>query len=211
MRDNKFSRFIKEFGEATQHRAVPNEAIEKWKGRLPDQLLHYWETEGWNSYQDGLFSIVNPDDYEDIVDMWLKDKPFESMDLYHVIGKSGFGDLCLCGEERGTNLTISCAFNAIYYNQKNAYVKNKQDADLDISTFFSSRAADLFDLEDNDGIWIFAKAIEKYGPLSENEIFGFEPALVLGGKVSLENINKLDMFVHLDALRQIADPEIELD
>ncbi|WP_416776440.1 GAD-like domain-containing protein [Xenorhabdus budapestensis] len=121
MRDEYFNNFIEEFGEATQHIDVPDEAIEKWRGKLPDRLLHYWKTEGWNSYQDGLFSIVNPDDYESIVDTWLEDTPFESMDAYHVIGKSGFGDLCLYGEDTGTNLTISCASNTIYYNKENFY------------------------------------------------------------------------------------------
>ncbi|WP_340617114.1 GAD-like domain-containing protein [Xenorhabdus entomophaga] len=209
MRDKYFDSFIEEFGEATQHIAAPSEAIEKWRGKLPDQLLHYWKIEGWNSYQDGLFSIVNPDDYEGIVDMWLEDTPFESMDAYHVIARSGFGDLCLYGEKTGTNLTISCAFHAIYFNKENFYEKKQKDADLDVATFFSSRALDSFDLEEDDDIWLFSKAVEKYGPLNENQMFGFEPAIILGGDVALENIRKLDMYIHLDILRQFSAPEID--
>ncbi|MDX7993287.1 GAD-like domain-containing protein, partial [Xenorhabdus littoralis] len=57
MRDEFFEYFIEKMGEATQHREVPAEAIDKWRGKLPGQLLYYWKHEGCNSYQDGLFSI----------------------------------------------------------------------------------------------------------------------------------------------------------
>ncbi|MEQ2024896.1 GAD-like domain-containing protein [Xenorhabdus szentirmaii] len=209
MRDQYFSGFIDEFGEATQHRTVPTEAIDKWLGKLPSQLLYYWKTEGWNSYQNGLFSIINPSDYESIVDMWLKDTPFESEDAYHAIARSGFGELCLCGEKTGTNLIISCAFNTIYYNKGNFYEKSKQRADLDISTFFASKYLDSFDIEEDDDIWCFSKAVEKYGPLNENEVFGFEPAIFLGGDVTLDNIKKLDVYIHLDILSQFSKPLIQ--
>ncbi|WP_245737432.1 GAD-like domain-containing protein [Xenorhabdus japonica] len=37
--------FIEKMGETTQHRAVSDEEIEKWQGKLPSRLLHYWSTE----------------------------------------------------------------------------------------------------------------------------------------------------------------------
>ncbi|CDL84813.1 GAD-like domain-containing protein, partial [Xenorhabdus szentirmaii] len=157
MRDNDFGYFIDEFGEATQHIAVPNESIEKWRGKLPEKLLYYWKTEGWNSYKDGLFSIVNSDDYEGIVDMWLEDIPFEYMDSYHVIARSSFGNLYLCGEKTGTNLIVECLFNTIYYEKGNADHKNKQESDLDLAAFFSSKSLDSFDIEEGDDIWLFSK------------------------------------------------------
>ncbi|WP_099137302.1 GAD-like domain-containing protein [Xenorhabdus budapestensis] len=55
--------------EETQYRETPTETINQWRGKLPDRLLNYWSTEDWNSYHNGLFSIVNPRVYEDIVDM----------------------------------------------------------------------------------------------------------------------------------------------
>ncbi|WP_416776441.1 T6SS immunity protein Tdi1 domain-containing protein [Xenorhabdus budapestensis] len=78
--------------------------------------------------------------------------------------------------------------------------------------FFESKSLDYFDLEDDDEeddeIGIFSSAIEKYGSLNENQIFGFEPALVLGGSITLNNIRKLDIYIHLDILRQFSSPEI---
>ncbi|AYA39150.1 hypothetical protein HZS38_00265 [Xenorhabdus nematophila] len=45
--------------------------MDKWLGKLPRQLLYYWKHEGWNNYQNGLFSIENNNNYKGIVDMWL--------------------------------------------------------------------------------------------------------------------------------------------
>ncbi|BEV17158.1 hypothetical protein HBDW_39460 [Herbaspirillum sp. DW155] len=70
MRDEDFKYFISNFGEATKRSPVPTESIEKWRDKLPDQLLKYWEREGWCEYANGLFCTVDPDDYEDLVDEW---------------------------------------------------------------------------------------------------------------------------------------------
>ncbi|KMJ45723.1 GAD-like domain protein [Xenorhabdus khoisanae] len=208
MRDEDFEYFIKKFGEATQHNAVSDQAIEKWRDKLPNQLLNYWKNEGWNSYQNGLFSIVNPDNYEDIVDMWLEDTPFESMDSYHVIARSGFGKLYLCGQETGTNISISCIFNTIFYGKEEFYKKTPKELDFDIATFFSSQTIKSLDMKGSKKTGIFPQAIEKYGSLNENQIFGFEPAIILGDEAKLENVKKLDMHIHLDILRQLSEPDI---
>ncbi|MDT0356061.1 GAD-like domain-containing protein [Herbaspirillum huttiense F1] len=47
MRDEDFKYFISKFGEGTKCTAVPTTSFEKWRNKLPDQLLKYWEQEGW--------------------------------------------------------------------------------------------------------------------------------------------------------------------
>ena len=43
-----------------------------------------------------------------------------------------------------------------------------------------------------------------------HEIYGFEPAIVLGGKIRLENVVKVNANVHLTILRQFAEPSLPL-
>lgn len=95
MRSEDFEVFIDEFGEATFKHEVPQAAIEKWQGVLPAQLLHYWKTEGWCGYADGLFWTVDPDEYEDVVEDWLADTPLAGVDRFHAIARSAFGSLYL--------------------------------------------------------------------------------------------------------------------
>ncbi len=52
------------------------------------------------------------------------------------------------------------------------------------------------------------KSGKKFGPLGDNEIFGFEPAIILGGELDIKYIQKVDARIHLSILAQLAEPEI---
>ena len=58
--DEDFAGFLEHFGPPIQPRAVPPSSIERYRGKLPDQLLNDWSEQGWCGYADGLFWIVNP-------------------------------------------------------------------------------------------------------------------------------------------------------
>lgn len=207
MRDEDFQVFIDEFGEATHHVEVPAESIEKWRGKLPEQLLTYWREEGWCGYADGLFWTVNPDDYEDIVDEWLEDSPLEQIDAFHVIARSAFGHLYLWGEKTGSSVTISSGIHSIICLASN--LKRKlDDPDFDARLFFSSKSLEHVEYDDEFGTPLFKRALAKLGPLGPDEMYGFEPAVVLGGKMQLENLAKLNLDIHLTILRQLAAPRI---
>ncbi|MCY1545520.1 GAD-like domain protein [compost metagenome] len=64
-------------------------------------MLQIWQEEGWASYGNGRIWTVNPEDYEHIKDAWLSDTPLASIDNFHVVARSAFGDLYLSGEKRG--------------------------------------------------------------------------------------------------------------
>ena len=215
MRDEDFEVFISEFGEATHHTDVPAEAIRKWRGKLPDQLLKYWQEEGWCGYKDGLFWTIDPDDYEDLVDEWLTDTPIEQLDSFHAIARSAFGTLYLWGEKTGDSVVIACSINSIIALGSN--LKQEVDnPDFDIRVFFSNKTTARCDVKDELGKPLFQRAVRKLGRLEPDEVYGFEPAVVLGGKMCLENIAKLKLDAHLTILRQLASPtlpfsDVEID
>ncbi|WP_420106580.1 GAD-like domain-containing protein [Herbaspirillum huttiense] len=210
MRDDDFKYFISKFGDSTKCTAVPTASFEKWRNKLPDQLLKYWEQEGWCEYANGLFCTVDPDDYEAIVDEWLTDTGLEEIDAFHVIARSAFGTLYVCGEKTGRSVTIVCGLNMVSALQNRLRVKTKEDLDFSIRSFFAFSNPVQFDMEDENGQPLFERARSKLGPLEPHEIYGFEPAIVLGGKILLENLAKVNAKVHLTILRQFADPELPL-
>ncbi|MEX9871592.1 GAD-like domain-containing protein [Providencia huaxiensis] len=204
MRDEAFEVFIENFGEATTTRYVSEEKINQWQGKLPELLLTYWHNEGWSSYYNGLFTIVDPDDYEDIVDEWLENTYLEEIDSFHAIAINGFGNIYLCGEKTGQCVVINSVFNTIFV-QKKKLEKNNSAESLDISIIT------LFILSEIGGYnksGLFEKAVKKFGPLGDNEIFGFEPAIILGGELDIKHIQKVDARIHLSILAQLAEPEI---
>ncbi|EKS4614625.1 DUF1851 domain-containing protein [Salmonella enterica] len=208
MRDQDFSYFIEKFGEATSSVTVPEKSIMKWKGVLPDKLLDYWKKEGWGTYRNGLFSLVNPEEYDDVLDIWLEDTSFEEVDSYHVIARTAFGDLYAFGESTGRNITVMPLLNRLIFNERNFIKKTADVLDSEIVSFLASSSQKRFDLIDDNDNYLFDKAIKKLGALADNEMFGLEPAYVLGGHLQLENLSKLDCRIHLMILRELSSPEI---
>lgn len=207
MRDKYFEYFIGKFGEPTLQVPVPIESIAKWRGKLPEQLLTYWSNEGWCAYVNGLLWTVNPDDFEDLVDEWLADTQLEQVDSFHAIARSAFGDLYLCGEKSGANVTICCEINAISALASSLKPKSDENRDNSIRSLFAASSKPDFDLKDEHGVPLFERAFARLGPLAPDEVYGFEPAIVLGGKLRLENLAKLKLDVHLTMLRQLAAPK----
>ena len=206
MRDEDFAYFIKKFGEATHHQAVPPESINKYRDVLPDQLLTYWQEEGWNGYANGLFWLVNPEDYEAVLDMWLEGTPYEKVDTFHVIARSAFGDLYLCGESTGPSVTLSCPMHAIIAMPSNLKPKSADEINRKIRSFFGASSLDEYNKDDENNRPLFERALKKLGPLAPNEVYGFEPAIVAGGKMTLDHLAKLDIQIHLRILRELAPP-----
>lgn len=208
MRDEDFDVFIDEFGEASERFEVPSEIIERWHGRVPNQLLTYWKEEGWCSYAQGLVWTLNPEDYQDILAAWIEGTPFEDIDNYAVFARSAFGDLYACGPRTGASLTVACSVHGIVAVDKALRPKSEEKADSSIRSFFAGSRPSAFDLEDDDGNYLFSQALEKLGPLASDEVYGFEPAIILGGKMALESLQKVKLHQHLMMLRQLARPNI---
>jgi hypothetical protein len=203
MRDEDFDYFIANFGEATYRAVTPQTAVERWRSKLPDRLLGYWTDEGWSGYASGLFWFVDPDDYEDLVDEWLDGTRLDEVDAFHAIARTAFGELFLFGESTGRSVKISCATHAVFVRDLTKKVPQKLDLSL---RAFIGMGKDACDLKDESGMPLFDRALRALGALGPDEMYGFEPAIILGGKMLLENLHKVKLDHHLTILRQLAPP-----
>ena len=68
---SRFAEFIDDFGQPEISCPVSAATLNKYRGRLPDRLLEYWQEYGFCHFADGLFWLTNPEDYEDILAEWL--------------------------------------------------------------------------------------------------------------------------------------------
>jgi hypothetical protein len=207
MSDEFYQLFTSRVGNATHKMSVPELSFKKFQGILPGQLLRYWREEGWCGYGNGLFWIVNPEDYRGLVEMWLASTPYEKIDDYHVVARTAFGKLYAWGARNNRSLVISCPLNALVAIDKELRTP-EEDPNLAIQIFLSSKSKKGCDLSDADGKSLFEQALKKLGPLAPDEVYGFEPALVAGGVNRVEHLNKLNLFAHLTILRELAEPTI---
>lgn len=202
MRDDDFDVFIGAVGEASSRREVPQSSIDKWRGHLPDRLLSYWKEEGWSAYAEGLFWTVNPDDYQATLDDWLRETPLPAIDKLHVFARTAFGKLYVWGERSGASVVVVPASHGIVC-LKNEVQRTVNDPDFSMACFFSGSDLNDFDMKDSARKELFKRALKKLGPLSPNQMYGFEPAIVAGGSADLTSLVKVDLHAHLGMLRQL--------
>lgn len=172
MRDEDFEVFIDEFGEATSRTDVPEAAIEKWQGKLPDRLLTYWKEEGWYGYANGLIWLVDPGEYEDLVDEWLDGSRLEQIDAFHAIARTAFGKLYIFGEQTGQSVTVNCATHAMFALERDLKKKDQRKLDISVRAFFGL-SKDECDLDDEFGKSLFDRAFKALGNLEPDEVYGF--------------------------------------
>jgi hypothetical protein len=198
-----FSIFLETFSDPIGHQPVPPATLDHYQGKLPNQLLTYWKDHGWCGYGGGLFWMVNPQEYEDVVAYWLAGTHFETLDTYHLIARSAFGELYLWGEETGSVLTIT-AYASRYID--GAHSSTDAERDAKIQGLLMWVMTEGIDLD------LFDSARETLGTLAPDEMYGFVPALMLGGSASLANLQRLKADVHLILLSQLSELEpYELD
>ena len=195
--DKVFARFIEKFGDPIDRQEVPISSIERYRGKLPNQLLEYWVEHGWCGYGDGIFWIVNPQEYEGVVASWLEGTKFADFDNYHLIARSAFGDLYLWGEQTGASLKLTSILSR-YTTHTSIFTGEQMDKGL--RNFLLSRDVDTNNYGD-----LFKPAKKKLGNLRHDEMYGFVPAFMLGGTDTLDHLEKVKAVEHLTILSQITE------
>ena len=193
--DEDFAFFIQQFGPGVGRVEVSESSIARYENRLPEQLITYWKDHGWCAYGDGIFWTVNPEDYDQVLTQWLATSELNVQDNLHVIARSAFGELYVWGERSGYCLDIA-SYIGRYSRRTSIFAGDKLD--FGVRVFFSS-----MDPEHNDVGDLFAPAREKLGLLKADEMYGFVPALALGGSIMLESLQKVKTIEHLEFLSQL--------
>ncbi|WP_212626222.1 GAD-like domain-containing protein [Pseudomonas sp. PP3] len=195
--DKVFARFIEKFGSPIARQEVPVSSIERYRGKVPNLLLEYWAEHGWCGYGDGIFWIVNPQEYEGVVASWIEGTKLQKRDTYHLIARSAFGDLYLFGEKTGFSLKITSVLSRYVINNLDF---RTEEMDRHLQGFLLTREVDANNYGD-----LFKPAKKKLGTLRHDEMYGFVPALVFGGPDTLDHLEKVKAVEHLTLLSQIAE------
>ncbi|MCG9655911.1 GAD-like domain-containing protein [Vibrio vulnificus] len=206
--DEDLAFFLSELGQPTTVIPASQTDIEKYRGKLPEQLLEYWKILGFSGFSDGLFWLTNPAEYQDILDRFLEDTLFEQQDVYYVIARNAWGELQLYGEKTGNSLEISPHLNWITTENGNENEIKSGNANQAIKDFIALQDPERLDIENNQGKPMFPATLKKHGALDANEVYGFAPFLFAGGEKKVSNIVKCDIFAHLNLIADMGEMEI---
>ncbi|MFI8145493.1 GAD-like domain-containing protein [Acinetobacter sp. ABJ_C5_2] len=186
--------------------------IAQHKHTFPEYLFYIWDKLGFASFENGGFWLVNPVDYEDILELCLKDTDFSQYDEFYILGRSAFGELHARGKSTSSKLTIDMINLRIYPSIKD--IQDTENNDL-LGSFLSmivTRAKNEdIDVYDKNGKFLFDRCLTNLGELRENEIYAFEPPVVLGGPQVIENMKKVDLFQYIPFVAQLDKFQVMLD
>lgn len=182
----------------------------QYQHSFPEYLFYLWDKIGFACFQNGGFWLVNPVEYEDLLALCLKDTKFTDYDEFYVIGRNAFGELYVIGKNTPSSLTIDFVNMRIFPSIEKRDLSNELQMLRHLMIKIETRA-DGFDEIDEHEKPMFERCLANYGKLAENEIYGFEPPAVLGGKQLVKNIKKQDLFQYLPFVAQLDTFEIMRD
>jgi len=212
MVDEDFDFFFnrKRFGPTIDAKAVSRSKLDYYRGKLPDRLLEYWQAYGFAGYGSGLFWMTDPDDYSEVLKSWLYGTELYTRDAYYVIGRSAFGKLMVWGAKTGQSIDINCPFGMLFPSDDSASLQ-EDGGDFLIATWIGAKERAMFELTDENGKPLFDRALKNLGPLAHDEMYGFVPALAMGGPCRLDHLKKVKAVEHLMFLAQLGERRIMVD
>lgn len=207
-----FQLFLNKYGAPCCAREVGPGHVERYRTRLPPLLLDVWVSHGFGGYRDGLFWLVDPADYEGLLERFLAPTELAGRDEYQVIARTAFGVLEAWGKASGPALHVDPVNGFIMSDDwGRAWIAQGKEH-LVAESFFACHEPARADFTGEAETPLFAAALERLGPLSEQEVYAFVPALVMGGTARVESLEKaailpyLDLLAALEPLRVLGGP-----
>ena len=121
-----------------------------------------------------------------------------------------FGEMFLWGTKSGQSLKIQSNAGMIFPSDYGDQIAIGR-ADSLVQSFLASKEKKRLDQKDDLDKPLFDRAAKALGPLAQDEMYGFEPALALGGKADLRNLRKVKAVEHLVMLAQLGERQVMRD
>lgn len=202
--------FKNEFGSPDRYIEANEDVINKYQGILPDELLLYWKEYGFSSFKNGLYWITNPDKYTKLVQSYLKGTPFESRSNLYVVARSAFGKLYIWESTKGGSLRLFSMYNMVF-SSADADRENytKEEENFEMINYIAKSPISLDD-DDASGKPLFERALKKLGKVEIDEMYGYKLSHFLGGKESITNLTKMNLFNHYEIQKELKAPTISV-
>jgi len=192
--------FRSAYGRGEQYRSFGLADRSRLEGIVPPFLLELWDTDGWAGYRDGLLWTVDPQQFEPIVALWnLPGAPVA------MVARTAFGTLYMLRrfeiEGGGTGVAVVSL---------DPHTGDYKVVGPTAERFLTKRLADRAYIENVLGEPAVKRAARDVGPLAWDEMYGYEPALALGGSGTPETVRRYKLPEHQLLLSQLVEAKVRL-
>ncbi|MEW9095329.1 MAG: T6SS immunity protein Tdi1 domain-containing protein [Clostridiaceae bacterium] len=185
-----FSQFTSVFEPSDDLVKPTEEELKQFEDILPSELLHFWKEYGFGNYGNGIIKVINPLDYMESLYEWLGKEDFSKLPIL----VTGFGDIFYYRKLSEVDEDI-CLLNIHY--------RNIIVCSYSLDDFLKSYIIDEVNYSKILRKELFDQVHAVKGNLKPNDIYFFVPSLILGGKESVELIDKGNANVHQSLLFQL--------
>ncbi|MDL9937735.1 GAD-like domain-containing protein [Gordonia sp. ABSL1-1] len=188
-----------------------DEHVNRFGDVLPEFVLALWSRVGFSGFGDGAMWLVDPLVWADAGAEMTRGVEVEFLEpgaLLVPVARSAFGEMWFWSPGCGVCLSVAPATGEFH-------ARRLPNADGDPETVayvgFSSMKRAAMDIFDSDDEGLFSQALERLGPVSVDECYGFVPSLLFGVPPELGNIHKVKVREHLRVLDMIRRGEFTLE
>lgn len=203
-----FEYCIEKFGPPRSGEKIPDRVLDLYREKVPQSMSDFWEEFGVGLWLDGRFQLVRPDFYQGLINMILANDPDFPPRMSVAIGFSAFGRL-LVWNNKNYLLEIDLVEKFSYTR----HVDSRHpiiDANISLPSDLSRVDAGSYDYHEHsdDAKPLFAHAMKKCGKLAYGECYGFVPAVGLGGRGNLEEVQRVRALEHFSLIAQLEPIEL---
>ncbi|WP_354112032.1 GAD-like domain-containing protein [Bradyrhizobium sp. S3.12.5] len=193
---------IQKLGEPKHASRISSEEAARYVDRAPRALIRFWLEHGRGAYFDGLYWLCDPEPFDSVLELIFNgDEEFSPSDMT-VVAYTAFGDLKVWHRRR-RQMNVSLLESAVFNPPASAWHDRRTGQPFSEDFSVSSLASTgrwAFGPEDHE---FFAAAVARHGMLEPGEVYGFFPALQLGGAYKVENLKRVRAAEHFQILAQL--------
>lgn len=179
---------------------IPSEDhIAAWRGRVPDLVIELWQRHGFAGYGNGRLWLTDPDEWAPTVALLVERVGIDGWpggSTPVALARSGFGaiQLLLPGQGLGV-IDVGLGLSR--------FSPSADGDDLNVESLFAMVETDDWDMVDESGEAMFDRAVDRLGPLTDNEVYALVPTLAMGGSSEVGNLHKLEVHANLEVVSEL--------
>jgi hypothetical protein len=197
-----FAYMLRKLGEPRFAAKISDEEAGRYAGRVPDALIRFWSEHGRGAYLDGLYWICDPAPFDPLLALiFAGDAELDPAEMT-VVAHTAFGSLKLWHRRRRSmlvDLLVSTVFNQSERAWHDAKTGQPFSENFGVGTTVAITGSEYLPEEKE----LLAAAAARLGPLEPGEVYGFFPALQLGGAYKVENLRRVKAPEHFAFLAQL--------
>lgn len=192
-----FDAALEEFGLPQYGGKVDVATLSRYKDIIPEYLFDFYQNIGTGLWRNGKFQFCHPGHFDGVLnDLLGQDADFPAASTIAV----GYGPFCnlLVWNKKSGAAWID--FNEFSVDFEPGFDDDDPEEGLGL-TLHVEYGDDRVDEETGNNL--FDAAVKKCGRLEVGEVYGFVPAIGLGGLGTLEEVQRIDALTHFGILAQL--------